>query len=389
MFEDARKTSDHEADFEVVDLAELVAEAIDLKNIDLKHVPSLVERITDAASTRVADVIVNQLAEKLADQVADAVAKKLGPGAIAVNAAPADTAAPAAAPAEAKAPTAVAALGAWGGNPITPAVLPGYDIPSKNGPRIMVAVKEIGTLGDEFAFTDDGRDVKEEFFDFILNEWDDTALEAALQTIEKLGSGEVIVVTVGPERAETTLRKVMAKGAHRGVRVWDDSLAGADPVSVARALAGVAKLEEADLILTGAQSADQAQGATGTALARILGIPHTAVVLEMDWDGAGSLKVMRELEGGMGHAFEITTPAVVAMQTGANEPRYATMRMIKDAKKKPLDVVDGASVLDEGRAYSVRRMYVPEASGRAEILEGSPDEVAAKIAEIIREKMGS
>ncbi len=386
MFEDARKTSGHEADFEVADLAELVAEAIDLKNIDLKHVPSLVERITDAASARVADVIVNQLAEKLADQVADAVAKKLGSGAVAVSAAPADTVAPAAAPAEAEA--AAAPVGAWGGSPITPAALPGYDIPPKDGPRIMVAVKEVGTLGDEFAFTDDGRDVKEEFFDFILNEWDDTALEAALQTIEKLGSGEVVVVTVGPERAEATLRKVMAKGAHRGVRVWDDSLAGADPVSVARALAGVAKLEEADLILTGAQSADQAHGATGTAVARILGIPHTAVVLEMDWDGAGSLKVMRELEGGMGHAFEMAAPAVVAIQTGANEPRYATMRMIKDAKKKPLDVVDGASVLDEGSAYTVRRMYVPEASGRAEMLEGSPDEVAAKIAEIIREKMG-
>jgi Fe-S oxidoreductase/electron transfer flavoprotein alpha/beta subunit len=378
MFEDARKTSGHEADFEVADLAELVAEAIDLKNIDLKHVPSLVERITDAASARVADVIVNQLAEKLADQVADAVAKKLGSGAIAVTAAPAaEAAAPAAAPA-----------GTWGGSPITPAVLPGYDIPAKDGPRIMVAVKEVGTLGDEFEFTDDGLDIKEEFFDFILNEWDDTALEAALQTIEKLGSGEVVVVTVGPERAEATLRKVMAKGAHRGVRVWDESLAGADPVTVARALAGVAKLEEADLILAGAQSADQAQGATGTALARILGIPHTAVALEMDWDGAGSLKVMRELEGGMGHAFEMAAPAVVSIQTGANEPRYATMRMIKDAKKKPLDVVDGASVLDEGSAYTVRRMYVPEAGGRAEMLEGSPDDVAAKIAEIIREKMG-
>ena len=380
MFEDARKTSGHEADFEVADLAELVAEAIDLKNIDLKHVPGLVERITDAASARVADVIVNQIAEKLADQVAEAVAKKLGSGAIAVAAAPAG----AAAPAEAAAPPA----GTWGGSPITPAALPGYEIPAKDGPRIMVAVKEVGTLGDEFGFTDDGLDVKEEFFDFILNEWDDTALEAALQAIEKLGSGEVVVVTVGPERAEATLRKVMAKGAHRGVRVWDDSLVGADPVTVARALAGVAKLEEADLILTGAQSADQAQGATGTALARILGIPHTAVVLEMDWDGAGSLKLMRELEGGMGHAFELAAPAVVSIQTGANEPRYATMRMIKDAKKKPLEVVDGASVLDEGSAYSVRRMYVPEASGRAEMLEGSPDDVAAKIAEIIREKMG-
>ncbi len=391
MFEDARKTSGHENDFEIGDLAELVAEAIDLKNIDLKHVPGLVERITESASARVADVIVNQIAEKLADQVAEAVAKKLvASGGLAVTAAPVgdgSAAVPTEGPAPAPAPAPVPA-GAWGGTPITPAALPAYDIPAKDGPRIMVAVKEVGTLGDEFEFTDDGCDVKEEFFDFILNEWDDTALEAALQSIEKLGSGEVVAVTVGPERTEATLRKVMAKGAHRGVRVWDDSLAGADPVTIARALAGIAKAEEADLILTGTQSADQAQGATGTALARILGIPHTAVVLEMDWDGAGSLILMRELEGGMGHAFEMPAPAVVAIQTGANEPRYATMRMIKDAKKKPLDVVDGSSVADEGSAYRIRRMYAPEAAGRAEMLEGSPGEIAAKVAEIIREKMG-
>ncbi len=405
MFEDARKTSGHEEDFVVEDLAELVAEAIDLKSLDLKEVPSLVDRITDSAATRIADTIVARLGERLADQLAERISaqvagvieERFASGTIAVEAQTPEAQTPEAQTPEARAPAAPhepapgasAPAVAWEPEPMTPAALPGYTIPPKEGPRILVAVKQVAQLGDEFEFTEDGLDVKEEYFDCILNEWDDTALEEALQIVEAQGKGEVVVVTVGPERADDTLRRVLAKGAHRAVRVWHDGLTGADPLTVARALAGVAVAEQPDLILAGAQSADQAQGATGTALARILGWPYAAVLLEIEWDGEKKLTVTRELEGGIGHRFGLEAPAVLTIQTGANEPRYATMRMIKEAKTKPLEVVDGASVMDQNGGYRIRRMYTPELTGQAEMFEGSIDDIAARIAEIIRDKRGS
>jgi electron transfer flavoprotein alpha/beta subunit len=380
MFEDARKTSGHEKDFVVTDLAELVAEAIELESISLKDVPSLVERITDAVANRIAEVVASRLDQVLAARLGSAS----GGEAIPVQPAAPATAAEATTARPLTPPEPVAEA-AWSPGPVTAAELPPYEVPAKEGPRIMVAVKHVAVLGDEYAFTEDGRDVQEDYLDHALNEWDDAALEEALLTVERAGAGEVVAVTVGPEGAEETLRRVLAKGAHRAVRVWNDSLVGADPVTVARALAGVAVQEQPDLIFTGVQSSDHAHGATGTVLARILRLPYAAVVIYVEWDGSSKLVVTRELEGGVRHRFELPSPAVLTVQTGINTPRYATMRMIKQAKDKPLVVVDGSSLAGAPAGYVVRRMYTPPKS-RAEMLEGSAEEVAAAIAKIIREK---
>lgn len=414
MFEDARKTSRHEDDFVVQDLAELVAEAVELKSITLADVPPLAERITDAVANRIADVVAARLDQVIADRFG-ALTAPAAPAAHPETAAqadgePAPVAEPAAGVEETASPETGAAVADRGGDavpvpsapvpvalrpmdwdtpaPVEAAPLEPYEIPEKEGLRILVAVKHAAVMGDEHEFTDDGRDIRGEYLEYTLNEWDDAALEEALQLTEKIGGGEVVAVTVGPEDAETSLRKVLAKGAHRGVRVWDDSLIGADPLTVARAIAGVARLENPDLVMAGVQSSDHAHGATGTAVARILGLPHAAVVVGCDWDGGPKIRLTRELEGGTRHSFELSTPAVLTIQTGINEPRYATMRMIKQARKKPLVVVDGSAVNDGSAGYAVRRMYVPE-STRAEMLTGSPDEIASVIAGIIREKTGS
>ena len=252
----------------------------------------------------------------------------------------------------------------------------------------MVTVKQVGRLGDDVAFADDGRDVDPARLDHEFNEWDDSALEEALRLVERLGGGEVVAVTVGPERADAVLRRVLAKGAERAVRVWHDDLAGADAITIARALAGIARRERPDIILTGAQSADQAQGATGAALARMLDLPHVGVAVALDWDGAGPLVVVRELEDGGHHRVALPTPALVSVQTGANRPRYATMRMIKAARAKPLVVVEGAAALDRGAFGRVRRAYPLRIGGGAEMLAGDADEVAARVAEIIRQTVG-
>ena len=340
----------------------------------------LFRSITDVAARQVAEIAAERIAETVAEKVMQRLAenpelaRQLAAGRPAEGEPLTDE------------PAATAAAAAAG--PVTAAQLPAYEIPPKEGPRILVAVKHVGELGDEFSIAEDGLSIADEHFEYALNEWDDAALEEALLLSEKIGGGEVVAVTIGPEQAEDTLRKVLAKGAHRAVRVWDDSLAAADPVTVARALAGVALQEEADLILAGVQSGDLAQGATGTALARILGLPHAAVVLETEWDGGARLTATRELEGGVRHRFELPAPVLLTMQTGGNRPRYATMRMIKQAKQKTIAVLDGADVgLDQAGAR-LRRLSVPVKSGQAEMLEGGAAEVAKAIADIVRKKRG-
>ncbi|MCL2656308.1 MAG: heterodisulfide reductase-related iron-sulfur binding cluster [Betaproteobacteria bacterium] len=377
MFEDARKTAGCEKDFVVEDIAELVAKAIELDAISLHDLPSLTEKITAAIAERVAAAVGERLDKVLAGRML--------PAAAAVAASAVETPALAAAPAVALTPVAQA-LG-WQVQPVKPAVLPAYEAPAKNGVRILVPVKQIGKLGDDFSFSADQRSIPGEYFEYLLNEWDDTALEQALKTVEVLGAGEVVAVTVGPAGAEDTLRKALAKGAHRGVRVWNDSLADADPIAIARVLAGVAEQEKPDLIFTGAQSGDQANAATGAALAKLLNLPRAALVVATEWDGGGAIKVTRELEGGLLHRVEIAAPAVITMQTGANVPRYATMRMVKQAKDKPVVTVEADGEAAAYRAAKINKIFVPQAT-RAAMLEGGADEVVAKVVAIIREKMG-
>ncbi|MCP3968806.1 MAG: 4Fe-4S dicluster domain-containing protein [Rhodobacteraceae bacterium] len=402
MFEDARKTSGHESEFVVADIAELVAEAVELQSISLKDLPSIADRLTDAIATRIAEVVAARLDEVLATKMATLAAAPAAP-AIAAPEPPAtapEAEAPAApepeppapapeAPALAPVADALPALTAmdWDSPaPVAPADL-GYVAPEKTGLRILVTVKHAAKLGDEYEFTADGRDIVGDYLEHDLNEWDDAALEQALLLVEAIGGGEVVAVGIGPEESEKSLRKVLAKGADRAVRVWDDRLANADPVTVARAIAGVALAEAPDLILSGTQSSDHAHGSTGTALARILGLPHGSVIAGVEWDGASDMTVTRELEGGTRHVLTMPAPAVLAIQTGTNTPRYATMRMIKQARKKPLEVLDGGPLIDGGGGYRVRRMYTP-VQEKAQMLEGSAEEVAEQIATLIREKKG-
>lgn len=392
MFEDARKTAGFENDFVVEDIAELVARAIELDAVARSDLPALTEKLTAAIAERVAVTVATQLGAQLSEMLDKALAGRALPGTAAASVASAvPTAAAIAQPTPvvaAAAPPSPAKALAWRANPVTPATLPAYEIPAKNGVRILVPVKQIGKLGDDFSFTDDQRGIPNEYFEYLLNEWDDTALEQALQTIEALDGGEVVVVTIGPESADNTLRKALAKGAHRGVRVWDDSLTDADPIVIARLLAGVALQEKPDLIFTGAQSGDQSNASTGTALASLLGLPRASMIVGTQWEGSAAVQVTRELEGGLQHTVEIDTPAVISMQTGGNVPRYATMRMIKLAKEKPIAVVDAAGEASAYRAATVHQLFVPQTE-RAAMLEGSADEVAAQVIALIREKTGT
>jgi electron transfer flavoprotein beta subunit len=253
--------------------------------------------------------------------------------------------------------------------------------------RIVVCVKQVGALGDEVEFTEDERDVDPDFLDYALNEWDGYATEEALQLRERAGGdGEVVVVTCGDEDSEDAVRRGLAMGADRGIRVWSDGLRGADPITVARALAPVVEAEKPDLVLAGVQSSDSVQAATGTALAELLGLPRVAVVTKLSWDGSASTAtVHRELEGGLVDVVEVDMPALLTIQTGINEPRYATLRAIKQAEQKEIDVREPGDVGE--RAYRVRRMFVPPKGEGAEMLDGSSAAIAERIADIVKERL--
>jgi len=248
--------------------------------------------------------------------------------------------------------------------------------------RVVVCVKQVQALGDEVEFTDDGLDVDPDYLEPALNEWDSFAAEEALRLKERLG-GEVVLVTCGGESSEKTLRRCLAMGADRAIRI--EGVGGHDPVSIARALAEVVRGESPDLVLCGVQSSDSVQAATGTALAELLGLPRVAVVTKLDWDGSGPATVHRELEGGLIAVTEVDAPAVLTIQTGINEPRYATLRAIKQAEEKEIEVREPGDLGTP--AARVRRMFVPPKGEGAEILNGDPAAIAGRIKEIVEERM--
>jgi electron transfer flavoprotein beta subunit len=250
--------------------------------------------------------------------------------------------------------------------------------------KVLVCVKQIGALGDEVEFTEDERDVDPDYLDYALNEWDSYATEEALRLRDATGDGEVVAVTVGDEDAEDCMRRALAMGADRGIRVWSDELAGADPITVARALAEVVRAEAPDLVLCGVQSSDAVQAATGTALAEVLGLPRVAVITKLEL-GNGSATVHRELEGGLVDVVEVDTPAVLTIQTGINEPRYATLRAIKQAEQKEIEAREPGDLGTP--AARVRRMFVPPKGEGAEILDGDAASIAGRIKAIIDERM--
>lgn len=252
--------------------------------------------------------------------------------------------------------------------------------------KIVVCVKQVLALGDEVEFTDHGRDVDPDFLDPALNEWDAHATEEALRIRERSAQGEVVVVTVGAEDCEEALRRCLAMGADRAIRVELGPGTLPDPITVARAMADPIRAEQPDMVLAGVQSSDSVQAATGTALAELLGLPRVAVVTRIDYTpGEQTAMVYRELEGGLVDVTEVDVPALLSVQTGINEPRYANLRAIKQAREKELAVV--AATPAEPPAYTLRRMYTPPRGEGARMLDGSPAEIAGRIAEIVKERL--
>jgi electron transfer flavoprotein beta subunit len=215
-----------------------------------------------------------------------------------------------------------------------------------------------------------------------MNEPDAYALEEALRLREK-HSGEVVVCSAGPARVQQVIREALARGADRAIHVEDDGLGAADAFVVAEALAGAMTEEKFDLVLTGLQSDDQGHAATGVVLAERLGIPHSTIIMEVQVQDGG-LRVKRELEGGWFQWITMTLPAVLTIQSGINQLRYATLKGIMAAKKKE---IRKAAVPGSLRpAQQVVSLGVPTKSKQTRMIEGAPAEAAKELVRRLREE---
>lgn len=259
--------------------------------------------------------------------------------------------------------------------------------------RILVTAKSVAVMDGDLTFRDDNRDVEGDELEYRLNEWDDYSLGEAVKVKEghQDQEVEVVAVSVGDDHAEDTLRQCLAKGADRAIRVWDEALEEySSPLTIARIIAEVARSEAPDMVFTSIQSNDQVFSATGTAVAAYLDWPHSTAVSKIEWTpGDSTATITRGLEAGVSERLEIQCPAVLVTQSGVNALRYPTLRDVKQARTKPLDVLSLSDLgLDgelNGAEFRVRRMFMPEKATQAQIIEGSRDDQAARLVEIIEE----
>ncbi len=249
--------------------------------------------------------------------------------------------------------------------------------------NVFVCVKQVMARDSVLQVNGAGSWIRDDGLSFEMNEPDSYALEEALRLKERHG-GEVVAVTAGPQRAASTIREALAKGADRGIHIEDERYVEADSYATATALAAAIGREPHDLILTGLQSDDAGFGQTGVIMAELLGLPHATIIMEIDASG-GRLRCKRELEAGWFQTVTMAQPALLTIQSGINKVRYATLMGIKRARRKPFqrytpeDLGIGVPVRQR-----VTRLYQPEQSKETEFLEGTSQEVAENLLSKLR-----
>jgi electron transfer flavoprotein beta subunit len=257
--------------------------------------------------------------------------------------------------------------------------------------NVVVCLKQIPNPDLQFQIAPDGKDIRRDALNYKLNGSDEYALEEAVRLKEKHG-GRVVAITLGPKRTEQMLREALAKGADEAVRIAYDDPAGFDIGKSGRILAAAIRTLPHDLVMTGVQSDDYVNSATGGLLAGLLGLPHASVVTRVGLAG-DRLEVACELEGGLQRVMSLPTPAVLTIQFGANVPRYAPLPAIMKAARQPIKEIGAAALglaswdaLPLPYLFGVAGLSPPAAKGRAELITGSIEDQAKRFARLLREK---
>jgi electron transfer flavoprotein beta subunit len=255
--------------------------------------------------------------------------------------------------------------------------------------KVMVCLKQVPHQDAKLDINADGTWIQEDNIKFEINSYDTYALEEALRIKDADADTEVVVVSVGPDRVTQALRTALGMGADRAVHVNDEDALASDSLGVAKILAAIAKDESPDIVFTGLMTDDGNWSAVPPMLAELMDVPSATGVVHTE--GAnGTLTVERELEGGALEVVELPKPCLAAIQTGANQVRYASLKGIMQAKKKPIDVKSSADlgvsgIGAAGAKVTIDKISPPPKGDTAEILSGSTDEIVSGLVGKIKE----
>jgi len=254
--------------------------------------------------------------------------------------------------------------------------------------KIVTCIKQVPDKDTRFEINAQGTWIKEQDLTYQINECDEFALEEALRLKEKHG-GEVILLSAGGPSVEKSLRKGLAMGADRAILVQAEREQLTDPLNVARALQAQIETEAPDLVLAGVRSDDHAFAQTGTMMAQLLDWPHATIVMKIETlDEGRRLRIQRELEAGLLEEVELPLPAVLTVQQGINQIRYASLKGIMSSKKK--EIRNGPWPTDSAgsaRHVAIRKISFPVSEKKSEMIGGNPKEAAQTLVERMKKEM--
>ncbi|TSK06599.1 MAG: electron transfer flavoprotein subunit beta/FixA family protein [Geobacter sp.] len=252
--------------------------------------------------------------------------------------------------------------------------------------KILVCIKQVPDMESRFRPNSERTWYDETDLAFRMNEYDEYAVEQAVQLKEQLGGDpEITILSIGPDRAVEAIKKALAMGGDRAVHIQDDKYYRKDPWQIASIIASYAKRQGYDLIFTGMQSQDRGSAQVGVTVAELLGVSCATTLVGFAYDG-GTVTVKRELEGGIKGVAKLNLPALVTCQLGLNTPRYPTLPNIMKAKKKEIAAVPVAELAREEELTATNAIYPPSKKGGGVVLEGDVGNQVDRLMGILKEK---
>ncbi|MBE0577717.1 MAG: electron transfer flavoprotein subunit beta/FixA family protein [Desulfuromonadales bacterium] len=251
--------------------------------------------------------------------------------------------------------------------------------------KILVCIKQVPDMESKFKLNGEGNWYDGTDLAWRMNEYDEYAVEQAVQLKDQLGDADLTVLSIGPERVKEMMKKALAMGCDRGAHIADDDFFKKDPFEIASVVAEFAKDKGFDLIFTGMQSQDRGSGQVGVLVAEMLGLPSITTIVDFAFDN-GQITAKRELEGGMKAIVKTRTPALMTCQLGLNTPRYPTLPNIMKAKKKELLSIPVSELLKVEAKQETAKMYFPEKKGGGLVLEGSVGDLVDQLIKILKDK---
>ena len=246
--------------------------------------------------------------------------------------------------------------------------------------KIAVLVKQVVGSESALEISQDQKWIDNSSATFVMNPPDNYAIEEAMLIKEKVGAGEVVIVSMGPQRVQKVIREGLSKGADRGIHIETESLNEIDPLYISKVLAETLRDENFDLILSGLQSDDSGMGQTGVLLGELLNMSTATLAIETDID-QNKIRVKRELESGWFQWVELESPSSISIQSGINQPRYPSLKGIMGAKKKEIKVIPAPQV---EKRQSISEIFVPKKSKETEFIETDIDSTVERIIEILK-----